>query len=142
MKCPKCGKQLPDAAKFCGACGTKISGATVVRDKKPEPAKVKPVSEKQVVEKPVAEPLPQQKPVEKQISTAPDKGNTESQAVVAGYEEYEEPNPEFSEKKRVLFVLIGLFFGFFGLHFLYARRTFLFLLTLFLNFFHQFWTFL
>ena len=130
MKCPKCGKLIPVAAKFCGACGTRISGASVARDKNPEPAKEKPVSEKQELEKPVTEPLPQQKSVEKQISAIPDKGNTESHAVVAHDEEYEEPNPEFSAKKRVLFVLIGLFFGFLGLHFLYARRTFLFLLTL------------
>ena len=131
MKCPKCGKQLPGAAKFCGACGTKISGAPVARDRKPESAKVKPVSEKQVVEKPVAEPLPQQKPVEKQISTAPDKGKAGSKVVVEGGGEiYCDQNPKFSEKKRAIFMLIGLFFGFLGLHFLYARRTFLFLLTL------------
>ena len=130
--CAKCGKKLSDEAKFCGGCGTKVAPTANGESVKSHPTKEKERTAKSPAEtaKPNDGGVQQQKPVEKQISTAPDKGNTESQAVVAGYEEYEEPNPEFSEKKRVLFVLIGLFFGFFGLHFLYARRTFLFLLTL------------
>ncbi len=40
MFCTNCGKQIPEDARFCPACGTPVLTDTIIKEeKKPEPAK-------------------------------------------------------------------------------------------------------
>lgn len=39
MFCPKCGAQIPNGAKFCGGCGTKIEQQQAPQPQKPQPEK-------------------------------------------------------------------------------------------------------
>lgn len=137
--CAKCGKKLADEAKFCGGCGTKVAPtANGEVSNRGDAVKAHPTKEKErTVKSPVETAKPkesgvqQQKPEAKQTEKAhvPEKQTTK--VVEEGGETmYYDRRPEFSEKKRAIFFLVGLLGGFLGLHFLYARRTFLFLLTL------------
>lgn len=57
MFCGKCGKELPNTAKFCPVCGTKtINGQQPVQPAQPVQPKVQPVQ-------PKVQPVQQQKPV-------------------------------------------------------------------------------
>ena len=51
MVCPKCGKTLPDNAKFCGFCGTKLDDAAGGLVPKQEKVAVKPTAAVQTVER-------------------------------------------------------------------------------------------
>ena len=51
MVCPKCGKTLPDNAKFCGFCGTKLDDAAGGLVPKQEKVVVKPTAAVQTVER-------------------------------------------------------------------------------------------
>lgn len=61
MFCSNCGKELPNGAKFCSACGQPVESPVQASEPKPEPVKA-PEPER---EKPVDEPLfaPAEKPV-------------------------------------------------------------------------------
>lgn len=68
MFCPKCGKQLPEGAKFCNACGAKIeaSSAEPATESKTQlltsDAPVQPKAEPQPSPQPIPQPAPQATP--------------------------------------------------------------------------------
>lgn len=76
MFCKNCGKELPDAAKFCSGCGTPVAPATPAG---PEPEAVQPpvvqetpaspVEESPILEAPVEE-IPVETPVERPSTPA------------------------------------------------------------------------
>jgi hypothetical protein len=69
MNCPNCGKQIPDTAKVCGYCGTRLQA--------PVPTKTRPAPPAPKVEPAVPTPAPEQipeptpKPKPQQVRKAP-----------------------------------------------------------------------
>ena len=54
MYCPKCGKELPDNAKFCSGCGSQIQSAETTNNQAEQTAqKAQPFNQNEGVRQPV-----------------------------------------------------------------------------------------
>lgn len=94
-KCSACGFQLPDVAKYCYSCGSRLS---------------------------------------KDVNRCDNRGNEKAQSQRKKGDSSKACNRKTtscaatSAKKRWKFVVLGILFGFFGVHLAYAKRWLLFLL--------------
>ena len=94
-KCSACGFQLPDVAKYCYSCGSRLSKDVNRCDNR---GKDKTQRQRGKIDSPKA-------------------CNRKTTSCAAT-----------SAKKRWKFVVLGILFGFFGVHLAYAKRWLLFLL--------------
>lgn len=95
MFCTKCGKQLPDTAAFCGACGAPVGGRPAVEEEAPVVEETSVVEETLVVEEtPAVEEAPAQveAPVEEETSVE-EEASVEEETPVEEEIPAEEENP-------------------------------------------------
>jgi len=106
MKCEYCDNLIPQGASSCPSCGAPIS----IPDKQLSPEQLNQMQKQEALNR-EKELIQQQMELEK-----------------LRQEREEEANK--SPCKKSIFVLLGLFFGFLGIQFLYARRFCLFAFVL------------
>ena len=106
MKCEYCDNLIPQGASSCPSCGAPIS----IPDKQLSP-----------------EQLCQ---IQKQDALNREKELIQQQMELEKLRQQQEEEANKSPCKKSIFVLLGLFFGFLGIQFLYARRFCLFAFVL------------
>ena len=106
MKCEYCDNLIPKGASSCPSCGAPIS----IPDKQLSP-----------------EQLCQ---MQKQDALNREKELIQQQMELEKLRQQQEEEANKSPCKKSIFVLLGLFFGFLGIQFLYARRFCLFAFVL------------
>lgn len=106
MKCEYCDNLIPQGASSCPSCGAPIS----IPDKQLSP-----------------EQLCQ---MQKQDALNREKELIQQQMELEKLRQQQEEEANKSPCKKSIFVLLGLFFGFLGIQFLYARRFCLFAFVL------------
>ena len=106
MKCEYCDNLIPDGASSCPFCGAPIS--------MPE----KPLSPEQLCQ------------MQKQDAMNREKELIRQQMELEKLRRTRDEEANKSPCKKSIFVLLGLFFGFLGIQFLYARRFCLFAFVL------------
>lgn len=106
MKCEYCDNLIPKGASSCPSCGAPVS-----------------ISEKQL--------SPEQlNQMQKQDALNREKELIQQQMELEKLRQEREEEANKSPCKKSIFVLLGLFFGFLGIQFLYARRFCLFAFVL------------
>ncbi len=113
MKCEYCENNMPSGVSRCPFCGAAISIPAVP----PPPEQLRLIQKQEAMQR-------EQELLRQQLELEKEKAELEKQRI----QQEEEANK--SPCKKSIFVLLGLFFGFLGIQFLYARRFCLFAFVL------------
>ena len=106
MRCEYCDNLIPKGASSCPSCGAPI-----------------PIPEKQLSPEQLSQ-------MQKQDALNREKELIQQQMELEKLRQEQEEEANKSPCKKSIFVLLGLFFGFLGIQFLYARRFCLFAFVL------------
>jgi len=99
MQCPRCGANLPDDARFCGACGTDLSGAAPTQQMPQAPA-------------PAGVPYPD--PAQHQLQAPPPGQEQHSPAYQPPSQGYAPPQPFYPQQsapKKRTGLIVGIIVG-------------------------------
>ena len=113
MKCEYCDNEIPKGASSCPSCGAMIS----VPDIPPSPEELRQIQIQKSMER-------EKELLQQQVMLEKEKAELEK------LRQIQEEEANKSPCKKSIFVLLGLFFGFLGIQFLYARRYCLFAFVL------------
>ena len=113
MKCEYCENDMPSGVSKCPFCGAAVS----IPAAPPSPEQLRQIQKQEAMQR-------EQELLRHQLELEKEKAELEKQRI----QQEEEANK--SPCKRSIFIILGLFFGFLGIQFLYARRFVLFVLVL------------
>ncbi len=113
MKCEYCENDMPAGVSRCPYCGATVS----IPAAPPSPEQLRQIQKQEAMQR-------EQELLRHQLELEKEKAELEKLRI----QQEEEANK--SPCKKSIFVILGLFFGFLGIQFLYARRFCLFAFVL------------
>ena len=113
MKCEYCDNDMPSGVSRCPFCGAALSIQTAHLS----PEQLRLIQKQEAMQR-------EQELLRQQLELEKENAELEKQRI----QQEEEANK--SPCKRSIFIILGLFFGFLGIQFLYARRFCLFAFVL------------
>ena len=113
MKCEYCENDMPAGVSVCPFCGATVS----IPVAPPTPEQLRKLQKQEAMQR-------EQELLRQQLELEKEKAELEKLRI----KQEEEANK--SPCRRSIFIILGLFFGFLGIQFLYARRFVLFALVL------------